>query len=365
MISELIKKEKVELGNSQNGHLCLTKRIAIAKTLGNHSFINKVFLECCKFIYQEFNLNDNSIAKILSLAEDFLYQNKPTDFIKIYNQNRNYLLSFSQEPYLGIGLACLTLCGTISCNAENILEIEDYNGEDDNTFDPEDWFTDFLLSNTYSGGNPFLKTGDIEKRKTFWNQYLDLVLKIVQSPDVPKSPKIIINEENLSEKIIRTKDFSNKFINETLEKVIKLILTDLEEVETNAQWTKIEIEGNNIGSMGMRAYYFDIFNEEHHLELSYYLYNDDQSSAKLMQKVKENIYQQSPREGTWFSYKIIITPDKNFMINYNFDEFKIYEGKVPNKEDFIDEFSKYPRAKDFVPKWWQNIIKKHNPEYLE
>lgn len=364
--TELIIKEKAELKKNPNKHLPLAKRIQIAKALGNHSLINKVFLECCKFIYSKFSMEDDSIAKILNTAEDFLYENKPADFLKIYSQNKNYLSAFSEEPYSGISLACLALCSSISCDAENILEIEHYHDEDDNSFEPEEWFVDFVISNTYSGGNPFLGNGDTEKRQDFWNKYLDLATRIYQSPNFPQSPKIILNEEeNYSGIINRTKNFDNEFISDILKKVIDITISDLENAEPNTNWTKIEIEGINICGIGMKAYYFDHLNVKHPYELTYYLYSNDQSSVRLMQKIKENIYHQNPKEGTWFSYKIVITADKNFSINYNFDEFKLFDGQKIDKEDFIDEFSKYPRAKQFVPVWWQNIIKNHKPNYLE
>ncbi|WP_337085157.1 Imm5 family immunity protein [Elizabethkingia anophelis] len=361
--AELIYIEKAQLHTYKNAHLPLVKRVEIVKT--NPNITGKIFLACCKFVYTHFNLSDNTIAEILNLAEDFLYHNKPADFNQIYNQNKNYLEAFPEEPYSGIGVACLALCKTIGCNAENILKIENYTGEEDNAFDPEDWFVDFLLSNTFSGGNPFLGKGNAEKRTEFWNKYFDLALKIYHSPEVPQSPKIIIETENHSVIIQRTKDFKNEFITEALKKVIELILADFEKSSPNVNWKKIEIEGQNIGALGMIGFYTDDNNEKDRIKLTYYLYKDDQSSVKLMQKIKENIYQQSPQEGTWFSYKMLITPDRSFTIDYNFDEFKIYEGKEPDKEDFIDEFKKYPRAKNFVPDWWQNIIKKHKLEYLD
>ena len=82
------------------------------------------------------------------------------------------------------GWAIIALGYAIQNDAASILEIEDYNGEDDNTFDFESWNVDFMCSITYSGSNPFVEIGNVEKRK----EYLAVVCKngreVTQNPNI-------------------------------------------------------------------------------------------------------------------------------------------------------------------------------------
>jgi hypothetical protein len=364
MILELIKKLKEELERYPNGNLPLSQRVKVAKDLGSPSLINKVYLECCKFVYLEFKINDSSISEILVDAEDFLYAKKEIDFQKIFDKYKNYLESFQDEVYSGVAAATMALCKSIAFNAEGILNIEDYHGQDDDKFDWEEWNTDFYASNVYSGGNPFLGRGNIDKRRIFWNWYLETVLKVYNSPSLSISPKIPLTTLQGSNSITRSIETNNDFVKDKLTKVIDLVLKDLENSSPNINWMKVEVEGQNIEGNGMIAHYFDDKIKKR-IDLTYYLYDGDESTVELMQQIKDNIYQQSPREGTWFSYKITIEPDRSYIVNYNFDKYQIYEGEEPDKGDFIAEFSEYPRAKAFVPTWWQEIIEKSNLEYLK
>lgn len=73
------------------------------------------------------------------------------------------------------GWAIIALGYAIQNDAASILEIEDYNGEDDNTFDFESWNVDFICSIAYSGSNPFVEIGNVEKRKEYWLWYAKMV----------------------------------------------------------------------------------------------------------------------------------------------------------------------------------------------
>ena len=53
------------------------------------------------------------------------------------------------------GWAIIALGYAIQNDAASILEIEDYNGEDDNTFDFESWNVDFNMLDSLFGQQPF------------------------------------------------------------------------------------------------------------------------------------------------------------------------------------------------------------------
>lgn len=84
---------------------------------------------------------------------------------------RNYAEQSIESCEDMAGWAIIALGYAIQNDAASILEIEDYNGEDDNTFDFESWNVDFICSIAYSGSNPFVEIGNVEKRKEYWLWY--------------------------------------------------------------------------------------------------------------------------------------------------------------------------------------------------
>ena len=364
MMNELISKARNILIQNKSGHLPLNERVKIAKALKTPALVNKLFLECCKLVYEKCNIKDQTVSDILAQAQDFLYQNKTSDFEKLYNQNKNYLESIPSGPFSKVAAATLALCASLAYSAAGILNIEDYHGQNDDQFDWEEWNPDYLASNAFAGGEPSGNKENIEKRRKFWEWYLDMVLRIYNNPDNPPTPVVQPVEVPVTTIPRRSQNLNDEFIVTRLKSVVDLIFEDIGNSIDEKEWEYIFVEGQNIGGMGMVAHFVDKRGGKQKINLQYYLQTGDRSSVKLMQQIKEHVYKQKPEEGTWFSYKISITPNKDHTINYNFYEFEIYEGKTPNKENFIAEFSKYPRAKDFVPGWWQEIIEKNKLSYL-
>ncbi|MGO4294270.1 Imm5 family immunity protein [Chitinophaga sp. RAB17] len=362
MLSNIIEQERINLSTYPDGHLPLAKRVRIAGEIKDPETINKIFLACCKFAFTKLHINDNLLLDILKKAGRTLYEKEINDFGLIYEQNKNYLESMDKWPLSGVAMACLSLCRSLDTGSAGILNMEEYEGQDDNIYDWEDWNADFFASNAYSGGNPFLNEGSIQKRIEFWDYYLETALKIYRSPDRIADSEV---KGGIAEStdIIRSKDYNDSFLHSKIKEVIDLVLQDLKESKAGSDWIRIEIEGQDIGGMGMKGFYFSNDNERNRFELTYYLYDGDLSAVKLMDKVKKHIYEQSPNEGTWFSYLLTIYPDQTYSVAYNFDDPKIFSDKAPNLEPFVGEFKKYPRLQDFTPQWWQDIIKNQGLQY--
>lgn len=364
MLLKIIQEEKENINSYHNGHLPLSKRVLIAKEIKDPITVNKIFLTCCKFIYKIFGIDDYVLSEIINKVENTLYKKEENDFGVLYDTHKNYIEEINQKPYSNIALACLALCNSMANDAETILNIEDYDGQDDDAYDWEEWNPDFYAANAFSGGNPFLNEGSVEKRKEFWGWYLDMIPEVVNSPANVFEGKIATKKAGVSEPSERKKDYNTDFIQSKLNLVIDLIIKDLNDSDAEADWKEIQIEGQNIGGIGMKGFYIGESGEKKRLELTYYLYSGDESTVKLMQQIKETIYEQSPEEGTWFSYKMNIFPDKQHKVMYNYDQCRIYEDKEPNLGDFAQEFIKYPRAKNFTPDWWQEIVQKNKLNYL-
>jgi hypothetical protein len=82
-------------------------------------------------------------------------------------------------------------------------------------------------------------------------------------------------------------------------------------------------------------------------------------SFGLMNEVKIEMYEQAKKEGAWFFCKIEVLPSLEYNIHFNYDDKEeLPEDRLKSPDNFIEEFSKYPRGKDFTPEWWQNILGK-------
>ncbi|MDR2271401.1 MAG: immunity protein Imm5 [Sphingobacterium sp.] len=364
MRPEIIEEAKVALSNHPQGHLHLANRIQIAGELNDPTKVNKVFLACCKFVYAALEIDDAVLSDMLDKAESFLYAGQDCDFAKLYGQYKNYLEAVESTTFSTIGLACLSLCLNLSTDAASLLDIAGYAGADDDAYDSESWSPDLFASYAYADGSPFLAVGSRVKRIEIWNFFLDTVVMLSTNPDAAIGRKIR-SKEFAADHISRTKDFASQFVTDKIDRVIQLIIKDLKAALGESPWKKVEIEGQDIGGKGMKGWYVDDNDQKTRLELTYYLYDGDESTVDLLTAVKEYSYQQSPEEGTWFAYTISIFPDGTHHISYNFDHSRIYADKDPNLEPFIEEFRKYPRAKDFTPKWWQEIITRNKLEYLK
>jgi hypothetical protein len=79
----------------------------------------------------------------------------------------------------------------------------------------------------------------------------------------------------------------------------------------------------------------------------------------LMNDIKDEMYKQKKHEGAWFFCTIEVLPSLEYNINFNYDEKdKLPEERLKSSDNFINEFSEYPRSKNFTPTWWQNILGK-------
>ncbi|WKX76170.1 Imm5 family immunity protein [Zobellia laminariae] len=330
---------------SQNSHLPLKYRVEIAKSLGAE-LVNKVFLECCKKVYLNFNENDININYVLKLAEDFLFNKKEVDFKKLINEYRNYFETINVKPTSGIALSVLSLIYNLEYNAALILDIDDYKSQDDNEFDWEEWNPDFIASNVFSEGNPFLNEGDSEKRKEFWLWYLNTVDGIKANPN--KSILQIDAKVNVSEGPVLKRDISsliNTEVENKINRVINLVKNDLKE---GVIWDKIEIEGENLKTgKSMRAYFF---NDETKIKISltFFLQSGDKSSVTLMEQIKEEMYLQNKNQGAWLNYRIDVENDGTYSFNFNYDDIKLLPENKQRPDNFIPEFKAFPRNKNLL-----------------
>ena len=188
MIQQVEKLKEIINQNSM-GHLPLPYRVDLMKRIGNARIVQKILCECCKkacsYFSEEFGA-ENLLYSALFEIDSYLYKNKGTiESISVSVERlRNYAEQSIESCEDMAGWAIIALGYAIQNDAASILEIEDYNGEDDNTFDFESWNVDFICSIAYSGSNPFVEIGNVEKRKEYWLWYAKMVGEVTQNPNI-------------------------------------------------------------------------------------------------------------------------------------------------------------------------------------
>lgn len=354
MLSEKLEQTKNILTKSKTGHIPLSYRVDIMQMISNKDTVNKIFFECIKKIIPILkNSLYNDIFGVLNYVDTFLYkrQGDKNDLEKIANKYRNYFSDMVDIRGLA-GLSVCALCNSIVYDAAMILNIDEYNGNDDDTFDWEEWNPDFFASMVYSGGNPFVGEGDIHKRKEFWEWYLNMVLTLYKSPDNPLLllPSLRIESPKSNKNIDRVQSYKTDAILNKLNKVINKTINSYYR-DYQGDWDKIQIEAYCMKT-GLRVNSYFIQNEEAHK------IRGNVESFDLMNEIKYMMYEQNKYEGAWFASKIEINEDKTYSIEFNYDNIEELPNNWQQPDRFVSEFEKFPRSKEFTPQWWQDILGK-------
>lgn len=216
-ITDRIKRLKELINQSSTGHLPLPLRIDLMKRISDIRVVQKIQCECCKKIYFSAGKKSDVHAQMLSCINSYLYkaENSAEDVLSKTEKLRIHVENNHNETDATVGWAIVMLGYTVCYDATSILNIEDYCGEDDSSFDYESWNADFIGSIVYSGGNPFVNAGngDTGKRKEYWHWYLDMILSIYKNPEREVIAFV------LPEKVTEISDFPEELIKEGLEEI--------------------------------------------------------------------------------------------------------------------------------------------------
>lgn len=352
---------------NEQGHLPLKERVSLLNAINDTSVIGKLYFECLKKVYPVWakDFPDNPIMTgIINKADAFLYRQSGDrkEFEALYNANNNYFESITGDTGLA-GMTAHSLCATLGYGTE--LEIEDYQGEDDDAFDWQDWTPDFYASMAYSGGNPFVGEGNVVRRKEFWDWYLETALQLYTSPDTAVLVlNISTNKPAKSSEFRRNQSYTSDAIREKLEHIVDMTIEDLYNQEgSNIHWNKIEIDSCCLKSgISIETFFYDIENSKTLIENIREW--PDEEPVELLNDIKKEMYNQYPKEGAWLESKISIFPDKNYEIVLNYDDYDSFMPRAKDAENLVQEFESYPRSKEFTPQWWQDILGK-KAKYLK
>ena len=186
MIKETIEKLKGIIAQSDTGHLPLSCRIELMKQVGDILTEQKIMCECCKKACSVTGRQDSDDVRLLAKINDYLYKGNGTaeDILKDTDKLRIHVEKNLSETDTFVS-SSIVLLGYAVCNdTAYIMEVGDYCGESGEDSDPERCNLDFIETASCSGGSTFAKDGkcDAEKRREYWNWYLDMVLAVCENP---------------------------------------------------------------------------------------------------------------------------------------------------------------------------------------
>lgn len=350
MIQQIEKLKEIINQNSM-GHLPLPYRVDLMKQIGNSRTVQKVLCECCKKACSSFPEEfcaENLLVEVLSEIDSYLYNNKGTaeSILVSIERLRNYVEQSADSPEGMASWAIISLGYAIRYDAASILAIEDYNGEDDDAFDFESWNADFICSIACSGSNPFVETGNVEKRKEYWLWYVKMVLEVSQNPNLKYlslpvfkslTPLIDIPVRHQSDNTIEAQfkdilsyimDCEPQKFKEGLEYDILFVSTVVDMFSiTSSDGDRITLNTKNCDKI-----------------------------CNTLRDIRKRMYQKDPKQGAWFQVEIFLKNKEQYTFNFNYDNLEQLPSFFQEPDWLLGMFKKFPRSKEYTPLWLREIV---------
>ena len=350
MIQQIEKLKEIINQNSM-GHLPLPYRVDLMKQIGNSRTVQKVLCECCKKACSSFPEEfcaENLLVEVLSEIDSYLYKNKGTaeSILVSVERLRNYVEQSADSPEGMASWAIISLGYAIRYDADSILAIEDYNSEDDDAFDFESWNADFICSIACSGSNPFVETGNVEKRKEYWLWYVKMVLEVSQNPNLKylslpvfKSPTPLID--------IPVRHQSDN----TIEAQFKDILSYIMDCEPQKFKEGLEYDILFVSTV---VDMFSITSSDGD-RITLNTKNCDKI-CNTLRDIRKRMYQKDPKQGAWFQVEIFLKNKEQYTFNFNYDNLEQLPSFFQEPDWLLGMFKKFPRSKEYTPLWLREIV---------
>lgn len=350
MIQQIEKLKEIINQNSM-GHLPLPYRVDLMKQIGNSRTVQKVLCECCKKACSSFPEEfcaENLLVEVLSEIDSYLYKNKGTaeSILVSVERLRNYVEQSADSLEGMASWAIISLGYAIRYDAASILAIEDYDSEDDDAFDFESWNADFICSIACSGSNPFVETGNVEKRKEYWLWYVKMVLEVSQNPNLKylslpvfKSPTPLID--------IPVRHQSDN----TIEAQFKDILSYIMDCEPQKFKEGLEYDILFVSTV---VDMFSITSSDGD-RITLNTKNCDKI-CNTLRDIRKRMYQKDPKQGAWFQVEIFLKNKEQYTFNFNYDNLEQLPSFFQEPDWLLGMFKKFPRSKEYTPLWLREIV---------
>ena len=357
-IKSLIKKGLDEVTHSSTGHLSLSTRRAILQAINEPYIIGRISILCALKVYpiwNDFLRNDTKIIGLIEKTEKYLLgQTSKKDLLKDANHLDVFADDYMEDDITASFAAKVAVHAAYDASSDADMVIGDYDS-DEEIEDPDEWDTAFLASLVYNGGIVDLNFIDDERNKEFWSWYLTYCIKIACANDrlaypasgnkTTSSAKYMPYRTQLS--LWKDDAECRACVNSIKDVLAKMVVV--------AQWSKCDFYCYTVESTSYTYIYYYKGDEpvQFHLGINVTIY----LSSKV-EKLKDLMYALCSQEGAFYLCKITIDKDNNMDIKFGFDTRYEELKETFSDSDFSEDFSKYPRAKKFIPDWLADILKR-------
>ncbi len=339
---------KDEIRNNSFGHLALKYRVQLMRYIDSPLIVNKIFYNCVVKIksLKEGIFQDNEILlQILFEIRDYLYNNKgdKNHFMIIFDKYKNYLYEYD-----ALGGLLLSLCFNIATDASLMLDIAEYNEEDDNEYDFEMWNPDFFAEIICSEGVYFIpsNSGSVEKREAYWIWVLDIIGKICRDANFEVAP--LYYQKGMDEKFTIP---SRNQLDDTIEAQFKDILFYI--VDCEPQKLKEGLEYKILFVSSVVDMFSILSSKGDAIILS--TKNVDKI-CNAFRNIREQMYKKNSKQGAWFQVEILLKNKDLYTLNFNYDNFEQIPSLFQEPDWLLKMFKEYPRSKEYTPSWLQKIV---------
>ena len=357
-IASLISKGLDEVNHSSKGYLSLPTRRAMLQAINEPYVIGRISILCALKVYpiwNEFFKNDTEIIGLIKKTEKFLLgQTGKKDLLKDADHLDVFADNYMEDDITAAFAAKVAVHAAYDAGSGAEMVISDYDSEEE-IEDPDEWDTAFLASLVYNGGIVDWDSVDDGRDKEFWSWYLTDCIKTACADDRLPYPAPA-NKATPSAKDIPYRTQLRLWkedakccacVNDIKEILTKMVISD--------HWSKSEFYFYSVGMTSYTNFYYYQGNEPVLFDLDINVTIFLSSEIRML---KDLMYSLCPQEGVFYLCKITIDRHNNMDVRFAYDTKNEKLKSKFRDSDFSKDFSKYPRAKEFIPNWLADILKR-------
>lgn len=357
-ITSLISKGLDEVNHSDKRHLSLSTRRAILQAINEPCVIGRISILCALKVYpiwNDFFKNDTEIIGLIKKTEKYLLgQTSKKELLEDAEHLDVFADNYMEDDVTAAFAVKVAVHAAYDAGSDADMVISDYDSEEE-IEDPDEWDTAFLASLVYNGGIVDLDSIDNERNKEFWNWYLTECSSTAFDKD-----KMLTNGYKIERPIYNASEQprtqTHEYVNN--DKVMSLF-NQLKNIFTKIlSYTKgdaLIFDAYRVAKCNYAkvSYYKDGVVHNLELNISVLLYINE-----FIRNIKNEMYESKREEGGFYELKMTVNKNGDFMKEFNYDVRVEVLQKAFDDYDFADDFKIYPRAKEFIPNWLADILKR-------
>lgn len=359
IIASLIGKGLDEVNHSNKGHLSLPTRRAILQAINEPLVIGRISILCALKVYpiwNEFFKDDTEIVGLIKKTEKYLLGqtdgkelSEDADHLDVLADN------YMEDDITAAFAAKVAVRAAYDAGSGADMIVSDYDS-DEEVEDPDEWDTAFLASLVYDGGIVDLDSIDSRRNKEFWNWYLTDCIKTACANGRLPYPNPA-NKATLPAKHIPYRTQPSLWKEDAeCRACVNGIKDVLAKMVTFAQWSKCDFYCYTVANTSNADIYY--YNGKEPVRLGLDSIRVTLYLSGKAKKLKELMYSLCPQEGAFYLCKVTIDKDNRMDIRFGYDTRNEKLKEVFSDSDFSEDFSKYPRAKEFIPDWLADILRR-------